>query len=67
MTGLFTPTIRENRVGQGNGNFLADLAEHVPDGVMRARFQAGEYDPIHLPSIAGWRRMVGRTTEGKSK
>lgn len=65
---LFTPTKRENRPGEGNGKFLADLAEHVSDEVMRQRFKAGDYEPLHLPSVQPWRALNGRTTnssEGK--
>lgn len=26
----------------------------------RARFKAGRYNPIHTPSIQGWRKLAGR-------
>ena len=70
MTDLFTPlnqTKPKNRVGGGNANFLADLAMNVSDEVMRVRWKAGDYEPIHRPSVAGWRKLAGRTNQGNSK
>ena len=48
-------------IGQGNALFLADLAERIPDTEMRLRFTQGRYEPLHTPSIAGWRRLAGRS------
>lgn len=67
MTDLFTQPKRINRVGGGNANFLADLADNVSDETMRVRWGEGHYDQIHRPSIAGWRRLRGRSNEGSSK
>lgn len=67
VTDLFAPLEqpkRINRVGGGNANFLADLADNVSDEVMRERWKAGEYEPIHMPSVAGWRRLSGRSSKG---
>lgn len=49
------------KAGTGNGAFLADLAEGVPDQVMRERFKRGEYPDLHKPSITPWRTLAGRT------
>lgn len=63
MTDLFSnlPTEKPKvKAGTGNGAFLADLAMGVPDQTMRERFKAGEYAPLHTPSIPGWRNLAGR-------
>jgi hypothetical protein len=61
MADLFDPTPTIKPIGQGNALFLADLAERIPDTEMRIRFTQGRYEDIHRPSIAGWRRLVGRS------
>lgn len=59
---MVTGLNRTHRVGEGNGNFLHDLERGVSDEIMRVRFTDGYYHPIHRPSIAGWRRLAGRTS-----
>lgn len=49
-----------SRVGFGNGHFLADLAMGIPDPEMRERFKQGRYEPLHAPSVKGWRKLAGR-------
>lgn len=69
MTDLFShqptpqPKLKRN-AGYGNAMFLCDLAEGVSDATMRAKYLNSEYPHLHLASITGWRRMVGRTTKG---
>ena len=48
------------KAGTGNAAFLADLAEGVPDAVMRERFKRGEYPDLHRASVKGWRTLAGR-------
>lgn len=49
------------RVGYGNAKFLSDLAEGVPDEVMRKRFKSGEYPDLGIQYVPGWRKMAGRS------
>lgn len=67
MTDLFAqneaPRPKRN-VGYGNAMFLCDLADGVSDPIMRERFKRGDYPDLHIPSVAGWRRMAGRSTQG---
>lgn len=61
MTDLFADLPKPKpRVGYGNAMFIADLTMGVPDEVMRAKYKAGEYPDLHLPSVKGWRRLAGR-------
>lgn len=50
-----------SKPGWGNGLFLADLAENVPDEVMRRKFKAGEYDGLNTTYAPMWRKLAGRS------
>lgn len=61
MSDLFANLEKPKRnVGYGNAMFLCDLVMGVSDEEMRRKFKAGEYPDLHIPSVAGWRRLAGR-------
>jgi len=51
-------------VGEGAGRFLGDLAQHVPDDVMRQRWEEGHYgtgkNRPQTQFITQWRKQAGR-------
>jgi len=63
MTDLFAKP--RKRVGQGNADFLTDLATNVSDATMRQRYAAGGYPDLHHPSIHNWRRLAGRSNQAE--
>lgn len=53
------------KVGQGNGNLIADLHMGVPDETMRERWREGHYDTPtggkpRADYVKGWRALAGR-------
>lgn len=55
---LFTAPLK---IGEGNANFLSDLAERVSDEDMRKRWQQGRYGQVPGEFVKGWRRLAGRS------
>jgi hypothetical protein len=53
------------KVGEGNGRFIADLAEGVSDAELRRRYRNGDYGKLRPDYVTGWRIMAGRKQEVK--